>query len=74
MRRQFAAGVDRVLSTFALTLVPEFDTVIAREVVALGPRGRFVILGFGFSRAAGGQAPVDESEQPDPVALDAAVN
>lgn len=38
--------VDGVLSTFALTLVPEFDAVIERGVAALAPAGRFVILDF----------------------------
>ncbi len=42
----FPDQVNGVLSTFALTLVPEFDDVIRRGVVVLAPGGRFVILDF----------------------------
>ncbi|MEO7587465.1 MAG: methyltransferase domain-containing protein [Arachnia sp.] len=38
--------VDGVLSTFALTLVPEYDEVIRRGAAALSPEGRFVVLDF----------------------------
>ncbi len=38
--------VDGVLSTFALTLVPEYDEVIRRGAAALSSEGRFVVLDF----------------------------
>ena len=41
---EFPANVDRVISTFALTLVPEFDEVIARARRALSPDGKLVLL------------------------------
>lgn len=40
------SGVNRVLSTFALTLVPEFEQVIERAAQALAPAGRLVVLDF----------------------------
>ena len=42
----FPADVDGILSTFALTLVPEFDEVVRKGAVALLPGKRFVILDF----------------------------
>lgn len=33
-------------STFALTLIPEYDQVVRNGIAALGPRRRFVILDF----------------------------
>jgi ubiquinone/menaquinone biosynthesis C-methylase UbiE len=42
----FPATVDGILSTFALTLVPEFDRVIRSGALALLPGKRFVILDF----------------------------
>jgi len=42
----FPAAVDGILSTFALTLVPEFDEVIRNGASALQPGKRFVILDF----------------------------
>lgn len=42
----FPAEADGILSTFALTLVPEFDDVIQRGSLALLPGKRFVILDF----------------------------
>jgi ubiquinone/menaquinone biosynthesis C-methylase UbiE len=39
-------GTDGVLSTFALTLVPEFERVIEQVAQALAPAGRFVVLDF----------------------------
>jgi demethylmenaquinone methyltransferase/2-methoxy-6-polyprenyl-1,4-benzoquinol methylase len=42
----FPAGVDGILSTFALTLAPEYDGVIRRGSEALAPGGRWVILDF----------------------------
>jgi ubiquinone/menaquinone biosynthesis C-methylase UbiE len=42
----FPSAVDGILSTFALTLVPEFDEVIRNGASALQPGKRFVILDF----------------------------
>jgi demethylmenaquinone methyltransferase/2-methoxy-6-polyprenyl-1,4-benzoquinol methylase len=42
----FPDRVDGILSTFALTLIPEYDQVVRNGVAALGPRRRFVILDF----------------------------
>jgi demethylmenaquinone methyltransferase/2-methoxy-6-polyprenyl-1,4-benzoquinol methylase len=39
----FPAGLSGILSTFALTLVPEYDDVIARGAKALAPGGRWVV-------------------------------
>lgn len=39
----FPEQVDGILSTFALTLVPEFDEVIRRGSIALSPGGRWVV-------------------------------
>jgi demethylmenaquinone methyltransferase/2-methoxy-6-polyprenyl-1,4-benzoquinol methylase len=43
---QFPAGADGILSTFALTLVPEYDQVIQHGCQALKPGRRWVILDF----------------------------
>jgi len=40
----FPDTVRGVMSTFAITLVPEYDTIIRRASEALGPKGRMVIL------------------------------
>ncbi len=40
----FPTGVDGIISTFALTLVPEFDKVIQNGSEALAAGGRWVIL------------------------------
>ncbi len=45
-RYQFPRNVDGIISTFALTLVPEFDEVVRKGADALSPGGRFVILDF----------------------------
>lgn len=42
----FPAGIHGVLSTFALTLVPEYEQVIARSARALASGGRLVIADF----------------------------
>jgi len=42
----FTAAAAGILSTFALTLVPEFDEVIRNGAAALLPGKRFVILDF----------------------------
>ncbi len=41
---RFPPNVDGILSTFALTIVPEFDAVIRNGCLALSPGGRWVIL------------------------------
>lgn len=40
---EFPCGVGGILSTFALTLVPEYDAVIARGARALAPGRRWVV-------------------------------
>ncbi len=40
----FPAGTDAVLTTLAISLVPEYDSVIKRGCRALRPGGRFAIL------------------------------
>ena len=42
----FSLEVSGILSAFALTLVPEFDTVIQNGTLALLPGKRFVVLDF----------------------------
>jgi ubiquinone/menaquinone biosynthesis C-methylase UbiE len=42
----FPSRVDGILSTFALTLVPEFDAVIRNGAMALLPGRKFVVLDF----------------------------
>ncbi len=41
---QFPVGVSGVYSTLALTLVPEYDTIIERASRALKPEGRLAVL------------------------------
>jgi len=43
---RFPGRVDGVLSTFALTLVPEFDRVIEHAAGALAPGKRMVVVDF----------------------------
>jgi ubiquinone/menaquinone biosynthesis C-methylase UbiE len=43
---EFPPALDGIISTFALTLVPEFDDVVRRGAQALTPGGRFVVLDF----------------------------
>jgi demethylmenaquinone methyltransferase/2-methoxy-6-polyprenyl-1,4-benzoquinol methylase len=43
---QFPAGIDGIISTFALTLVPEYDQVIWNGSQALAPGKRWVVLDF----------------------------
>jgi ubiquinone/menaquinone biosynthesis C-methylase UbiE len=40
----FPAGVEAAFSTFALSLEPRFDEVIAKAAATLAPGGRFVLL------------------------------
>ena len=41
---RFPADIDGILSTFALTLVPEYDEVVRRGAEALAPERRWVVL------------------------------
>jgi len=41
---EYPAGVGGILSTFALTMVPEYDRVIERGAAALRPGGRWAVL------------------------------
>lgn len=41
---QFPTGVDGIISTFAITLVPEFDKVIQNGCKALSPGKRWIVL------------------------------
>lgn len=43
-RYEFPDGMSRAISTFALTLVPEYDAVTLRISAALGREGRMVVL------------------------------
>ncbi len=43
---EFPNKVDGIISTFAITLIPEFDDVIRKGAEALEPGGRFVVLDF----------------------------
>ncbi len=43
---RFPAGADGIISTFAITLVPEFDQVVRSGAMALSPGKRWVILDF----------------------------
>jgi ubiquinone/menaquinone biosynthesis C-methylase UbiE len=45
-RYEFPAGLDGIVSAFALTLVPEFDEVVRRGAEALRFGKRFVVLDF----------------------------
>jgi ubiquinone/menaquinone biosynthesis C-methylase UbiE len=42
----FPAGVNAILSTYALTLVPSYDDAVRRGAQALAPGGRFVVVDF----------------------------
>jgi hypothetical protein len=41
---EFPAGVDAILSTYALSLVPECAELIDRGAAALSPGGRWAVL------------------------------
>ncbi|MGB8275197.1 MAG: methyltransferase domain-containing protein [Alphaproteobacteria bacterium] len=43
---RFPSGIDGILSTFALTLEPEYDRVIAGGTKMLNPGRRWVVLDF----------------------------
>jgi ubiquinone/menaquinone biosynthesis C-methylase UbiE len=57
---EFPPGIDGVISTFALTLSPDFDEVIKNGCNALNPGKRWVILDFKLpeSRLAGKLTPL----------------
>lgn len=42
----FPRGLNGILSTFAITLIPEFDQIIKNGSNALVPGGRFAVLDF----------------------------
>jgi ubiquinone/menaquinone biosynthesis C-methylase UbiE len=58
---RFPEGVNGLLSTFAITLVPEFDAVIQNGASALAPGGRWVVSDFkmsdGWREAGDGRPP-----------------
>lgn len=41
---QFPAGVNGIISTFALSLMPDFEKIILNGINALAPRGRWVVM------------------------------
>jgi len=43
---RFPEHIDGIISTFALTLVPEYDRIIQKGAAALSPNARFVIVDF----------------------------
>ncbi len=47
---KFPAGVDAILSTYALTLVPDPALVVTHAVKALEPGGRLVILDMAWPK------------------------
>jgi ubiquinone/menaquinone biosynthesis C-methylase UbiE len=51
---QFPAGVNAILSTFALSLVPGCAEVIAHGCAALSPGGRWVVLDLKLPESAPG--------------------
>ena len=40
----FPTGVNSIISTFAITLIPDYDEIIRRGAAALAPGGRMVIV------------------------------
>src|SRR3990172_2677403 len=47
-RYEFPRGVNGVISTLAITLVPEFDDIVRHGSEALSDGGRFVVFDFKF--------------------------
>jgi len=43
---EFPRGVNGIISTFAITLMPEYDGIIKNGAEALTPGGRFVVADF----------------------------
>jgi ubiquinone/menaquinone biosynthesis C-methylase UbiE len=43
---QFSEQIDGIISTFAITLVPEYDGIIQNGAAALSPNARFVVVDF----------------------------
>ncbi len=62
---RFSEHIDGIISTFALTLVPEYDRVIQKGAAALSPNARFVIVDF---KKTGQMADVDDKVICDPYA------
>jgi demethylmenaquinone methyltransferase/2-methoxy-6-polyprenyl-1,4-benzoquinol methylase len=46
---EFPGNIDAVFSSYALTLMPEYDAVVRRGAEALRPGGRWVVLDFKLS-------------------------
>jgi len=42
----FPEHIDGIISTFAITLIPEYDRVIQKSAAVLSPNARFVIVDF----------------------------
>ncbi len=51
---EFPPALDGIISTFALTLVPEYDALVRRGAEALAQGGRFAVLDFKWPRRAPG--------------------
>ena len=45
---EFPSGVNGIISTLAITLVPEFDGIVRRGSEALAAGGRFVVFDFKY--------------------------
>jgi demethylmenaquinone methyltransferase/2-methoxy-6-polyprenyl-1,4-benzoquinol methylase len=43
---KFPGQIDGIISTFAITLVPEYDRIIQNGAAALSPNARFVVVDF----------------------------
>ena len=43
---QFPEQIDGIISTFAITLIPEYDGIIQNSAAALSPNARFAVLDF----------------------------
>jgi ubiquinone/menaquinone biosynthesis C-methylase UbiE len=43
---EFPSGVNGIISSFAITLIPEYESIIRNGATALAPGGRWVILDF----------------------------
>ena len=43
---EFPEKVEGIISTFAFTLVPEYDALVQKSARVLSPGGRFVLLDF----------------------------
>ena len=43
---RFPEQIDGIISTFAITLIPEYDGIIQNSAAALSPNARFAVLDF----------------------------